>query len=314
MKPKVHPNRGRAVSSFLLALSVGIGVTAAGMFVFSLEQLVEPLHELLGWQFSLMVVAVVCCAAWVFFYAKYDSLQRLVRSEARELDAEDLPARSFLVTGFSKVGFDPEDSNRKLTAIRANLHRVTPETIGQVCDDGEKWARMLGGWQQGLRVLRFLQGKGELPNVTIIDNGTGQIEEYCRLVQSAFPDIRIATVPEDALENIGQQPKRLRIDRNYQPKADYESYEYVSAAFDRAFENICTATALPRSEIESQSYVDITPGTKVFSVAAAIQTLNRGVIFLYVTSNKDSDRVAERPGGHVVLGFDADAQFRLSKG
>jgi hypothetical protein len=44
-----------------------------------------------------------------------------------------------------------------------------------------------------------------------------------------------------------------------------------------------------------------------------VQTLNRAAIFLYVSTNSDSDKVMARPGGHAVLGYDAGAQFSLSQ-
>jgi hypothetical protein len=95
---------------------------------------------------------------------------------------------------------------------------------------------------------------------------------------------------------------------------DYGSYKFVSATLDRVFENICRDSGLPRSEAEANTYIDITSGTKAFSVAAAIQTLNRRAIFLYATSNSDSEKVSDRPGGHMVLGFYADAQFSIPSG
>jgi hypothetical protein len=67
-----------------------------------------------------------------------------------------------------------------------------------------------------LRPLRFLKKRGaKVPNVTLIDNGTGQIERYTKLSGSAFPGIEIDTVPADARKEPTKQPKRLRIDRYY---------------------------------------------------------------------------------------------------
>jgi hypothetical protein len=82
-----------------------------------------------------------------FFYSQHDSIQRLIRSEARELEDPDLEARPYLISGFSKIGFDAEDSERKLKRIEEKLPSISPVSIETICNDGGDWARLLGGWQ-----------------------------------------------------------------------------------------------------------------------------------------------------------------------
>lgn len=313
MKRMIHPKRHRVLSAGRLALSFLVGVAAVATVGYSVEAFLDLTfknHPLASAAISILLVGA---AAWLVSYWQHDRLQRLVRSEARELDDEDIAARPFVIMGFSRLGRTPEDLQRLIPDMKAVLEGLsraeTAEKIGEICDNQKEWFTTLGGWQQGLRLLRFLRARGEVKAVYVIDNGTGQIGVFCRLLRACFPEIAVHTVPEGAEDGV----KRLRIDRNYQPMPDYESYEYVTAAFDRAFERIMQDNNLPRAEAEAATYIDVTAGMKVFSIAAAIQTLNRDAIFLYVTTNTDSDRVATRPGGHAVLGYDAGAQFSLAR-
>ena len=300
----LHRNRSRTLSA--LGITGGLGAfTATGAILgLAIERLVEAALGPMGWLMALTVIALVGLGAFAVVHASYGRLQRLVRSEARELDQRDLTARPYLITGFSQIG--PEVQAR----LEARLDQgVAPDQIAAICAE-DRGGATFGGWQQQLRLIRFLSEKGPLRVVCVIDNGKGKMALFLRLLRAAFPDIRFLTVPEGA--EGGVVP--LRVDRNYQPKPDYESYDYVSMAFDRAFALIAAESGKPQVEVEAMCYVDITPGLKVFSVAAAIQTLNREAIFLYVTTNSDPEREARRPGGYEVLGYDADARFGLGAG
>lgn len=309
MKRMIHPKRHRVVSAGRLAGSFLVGIAAVATVGYSVEAFLDLTFKNHPLASAAIFIPLVGAAAWALFYWQHDRLQRLVRSEARELEDQDIAARPFVIMGFSRLGRTPEDWTRLSAGIETALEGIDPDRIGEICDDQTEWARRLTGWQQGLRLLRFLRARGELKAVYVIDNGTGQIGLFCRLLRACFPALEVCTVPEGAEDGV----KRLRIDRNHQPMPDYESYEYVTAAFDRAFERIMQDNNLPRAEAEAATYIDVTAGMKVFSIAAAIQTLNRDAIFLYVTTNTDSDRVSGRPGGHAVLGYDAGAQFSLAR-
>ena len=256
MKRQIHPKRHRVVSAGRLALSFLVGVAAVATVGYSVEAFLAPVFDLHPLAFAAISILLVGAAAWLVSYWQHDRLQRLVRSEARELDDQDIAARPFVIMGFSRLGRTPEDWTRLSAGIETALQGIDPNRIGEICDDQKEWAARLTGWQQGLRLLRFLHERGEMRAVYVIDNGTGQIGLFCRLLRTCFPGLEVSTVPEGAEDGV----KPLRIDRNYQPKPDYESYEYVTAAFDRAFERIRKDSGLPRAEAEAATYIDVTAG------------------------------------------------------
>lgn len=258
MKRPVHHNRYRVLSALRLAVFVGAGVTLTVVYSYAVEQWLESILKYNRLAFAAIAIILVAALAWGLFFWQHDRLQRLVRSEARELDDNDLTARPYLITGLSKLGRTAADWQRMRADIEAALPTIDPRAVGAICDDQDVWARRLAGWQQGLRLLRFLSERGEVKAVYVIDNGAGQIDLFCRLMEHCFPGLKVETIPDGARD--GTRP--LRLDRNHQPLPDYRSYEYVCAAFDRAFARIMQDHALPRAEAEEQSYIDVTPASR----------------------------------------------------
>lgn len=305
----------RARGAFKAAAIVGGGVALAAVFTRVVDTFLD---RLFGWNpiaSAIMAFLLVACIVWYFFFSQTESLSRLIRSDAKELDAADLTARPFLVTGHSTLQAGAVANIRQIIAAEG-----MPDVAG-LCRAGEA-SRQLVSWQQSLRVVHFLRDRiagnpdRRLRRVAVIDNGalcedgTPQVALFAAFLRTCFPGLEVRTIPEGA----ERERLPLRVDRVHEIEPDYETYDYVTTAFDRAFESLAQGEAAGREVVEASSYIDVTPGTKVFSIAAAIQTLNRRAIFLYVTSHTNLTKEAQRPEGYQIFGYDADAQFDLGSG
>ena len=271
--------------------------------------------------YCLIGVALVM-AVWVTLHYQVPRLRRLLRSEARELAQEDLSPRRHLITGHSKI---TKDEAKVAELIRS----LKPADVPARCAES---GGILAGWQQSLRMVHFLRNELTDPNdpnqrnrlntVFVIDSGANfvvepakgrspQVALFATMLRNAFPDLTVRVVPEGAEVSA----KELRIDRITKMAPDYERYGYVNAAFDLCFRLLAADKTAKQSdstvEPEADCYIDVTPGQKIFSVAAAIQTLNRGAIFLYATSFTNKKDETKRPGGYDIFGYDAQVHFDL---
>lgn len=92
-------------------------------------------------------------------------------------------------------------------------------------------------------------------------------------------------LPDIVVEPVLTKDGKLFQIRNAAPDSpqsrDYEEYEYVSGGIERAIEMAKEQfPGIGNDEIG----IDITPGQKPFSVAAAVKTLNEDYNLLYVTN------------------------------
>lgn len=304
----------RGFGALRITAFAGAGIALSSVVSLVIGAAFNQLFEARPIASSLIAVVIVGFLAWLFFYWQYDGIERLVRSRAVALDAQDLPPRKFLITGFSKIMRDD-----LLAAIRAHDTEPYRRDIDAICGD-EKGMASFGSWQQNLRLIRFLTtvsaqaGQETLPTVHVIDNDTGQYADFKAMLMHYFPGIEVSRATDPKAPDDDTTPVVLKIDSYDRRKANYEDYQYVSTAFDRAFDRIARDSNLSREEIEDQVYIDVTPGFKIFSIAAAIQTLNRRALFLYVTSFADPTREKARPGGYAILGYDAFAEFGVRGG
>lgn len=312
----------RLISSLRLTLFAGAAIALATAFGLSVEEylaLVMPDHPL-----GRATIIVLCAflVGLVFAYWQHDNLERLVQADAQELESDELVARAFLITGFSPLNppqladvglrFPPIDKDDP-AAGAAGAHRALHDVAAICADETER--QRLGSWQQSLRLIHFLiglpagDGESGLKAVYVIDNGRGQEDAFRAMLGACFPGLPVTVLPED--KDDGQ--RRLKAGSKRQLRPDYEHFEFVSVAFDRAFAAIMRDHRMPREAAEAATYIDVTPGFKVFSIAAAIQTLNRRAMFLYVSSATDPERVGKRPGGYTILGYDVHARFSLGR-
>lgn len=311
LKRELSALRGTFTASGISATLVMSGV--------ALENLTEWAFSVNKFASSIAVLLTCLAISFLFFRRKQGILDRLVRSEARVLGSDELIGRRFLIMGMSRI----KDENRLPIAELVQTLPNDPSSIrarvDQICRDKDL-AGTLEGWQQNLRALNYLkdrdsQGGDALDAVYIIDSGTRfnkvgapHILDFLTLVRACFPGITFHVVTHKS----PNAPAVILRDALNPIAPDYENYSYASAAFDRAFQMIAQDHDLPRPDAERSTYIDVTSGTKVFSIAAAIQTLNRDAIFVYVTSNTNVTKDAERADGYAMLGYDADAQFTLN--
>ena len=299
-KPRQHLLRSPMISSMSLVLYLGGGLVLVTVFTKAVENLINLFldeRSILG---SLAAILFTASVGVIAFLMQRGRIDRLLRAEANELEWMDVPGRPHLVMGFSPLRAD------LLAAVVERCKTIGGENIVSVCEDPKEFGR-LGSWQQSLRLVQFLRNEApleRLQSVRVIDNGSGQVGAFLSFLRASFAELTVDAVSEGPLV----------VNRNISIKPDYENFEYVARAIEMAIDQIAAATGRNRIEAEERTYVDFTPGFKGFSVAAAIHTLNRPMLALYVSSNSDAARVDTRDGGYTILGYDISARFNPRKG
>lgn len=309
-------DRVRSAGAARALAYIALGIGAATVFTKVLDVFLERLFQWNEVASAIIAGLLVGLVSWLVLYRKSDDLSRLVRSEAKELDVDDLTPRPYFVTGHSPI--PPVVAAN----VRGLIPLIQPDGVAELC--ASKYYETFRAWQQSIRVMHFLhatiggpdtpQADRRLRKVVVIDNGTSladgtpQVALFIDLIRACFPALEVRVIPDGAT----RQKTDLRVDRVYSIAPDYETYEYVTSAFDQAFDLLEREEGGGREQIEAGTYIDVTPGVKVFSIAAAIQTLNRRAVFLYVTSAENRAKIEAGRAEYVIFGYDADAQFDLA--
>jgi len=131
-------------------------------------------------------------------------------------------------------------------------------------------------WQQNIRALAPHLGKLDHVVVITSERSDAEFDEFAAFVRS----------------QCSQAGHAVQVHRATRAGVDYEDYEMLSSAIREA---ISLARRLGADEHDI--VIDATAGLKIFSIAAAIATVNRNLVFTYV-NNKG-----------VVRAFDASMQL-----
>ena len=239
-----------------------------------------------GPTFVLLGVAAVL----LFFFTKRQVRRfgRQISAVAVPYDGASLPARPYLICGYSPalvIG----DRN-PLTLDLGGYARSLADT----CTDE---ASPFTNWQQNLRLLNTLKG---VKTVYVIENNMGQFDRFRAVVLKFFPDLKLFRVEDSPAAMADGKFVLRRNTRSAQDPLfpDYENLMYVNTAIERAFAMIVEQEPVDRIMAEERSFIDVTGGFKTMSIAAAIASLNRKIIFVYVATIR-------RDGVYPVLGYDA---------
>lgn len=135
----------------------------------------------------------------------------------------------------------------------------------------------LGPWQQAFRACYAQRDTLRKLYVLPSHESKGQLGEFQAFINALMPNL--------AIEQVAAKDGKAFQLHNKTPdmpqSRDYEEYEYVSGGIERAIEMAKEQFPdIGNDEIG----IDMTPGQKPFSVAAAVKTLNEDYVMLYVTN------------------------------
>ena len=151
------------------------------------------------------------------------------------------------------------------------------EYIQEKSDKGEK-PPFGGPWQQVLRAVNHHHPKIRKLIILPSAESRNQLSSFEKYVKNFFPNLIVETAKDDDNPNkdFFEYDPDIGIMGNSElaEKRDYNSYNYVVGGLEQAI--------VQSGYKEADICIDATPGIKIFSIGAAIVTLNRSIKFSYV--------------------------------
>lgn len=232
------------------------------------------------------LVSALLCSVVFFLLVLWQSprINRLAHARARRLSASEIADRRFLICGYSPMLKDWQGAVKN---FKTEFNTIEKALIGKPVGSFP--------WQQNLRVIWDLNSRleGGLKAVYVLlpafdgneeagvtDTETlKQFEAFQKFIEEYVAALKGKVHCVSAVDNKMAFAKPNPVDGKL--SRYYEFYDYVQSGIDRALELISQEHRLQKHQNEEQTVLDITAGQKVFSVAGAIQTLNRRLVFAY---------------------------------
>ena len=154
-----------------------------------------------------------------------------------------------------------------------------PETAPGLAIKNHEIAGFRTAWQQNVRAVHHHRPTLQRVLVLPSEESHQQWESFKRVMTAFFPEL-----PIDLVTISNGEPFRLP-DAPGEKLRSYEDYAYVRDGLDRAIEQLSQAHAAGGAKLtEEDICIDVTPGPKLFSIAASIVTLNRALKLSYVSN------------------------------
>lgn len=274
------PELTRAELRFFLAV-LGFAAVMA-LFGYFLQQLAEAFVPQGQGPVVYAILVLVCIGLlYLFFHLSRNRIFSIFGSSV-EMIRDPVP-RPFVITGMSTLNAD-------LAAMHAELNHIGSAAVAsngagyeQAYADAEGDAKSFrNSWQQNIRALWY--HRSVLREVFVLDNGLGRFDDFRDYVLAAMkptcPDIKVTLISDSVYP---QQSFRLLDAGVEQPPSDYENYRYCDEGLRRGLAMI--EDRLLSSQIDKHCCIDVTPGIKIFSIAAGAVTFNRDLIFSYANND-----------------------------
>ncbi|NVO23317.1 hypothetical protein [Donghicola mangrovi] len=288
----------RIVSANWMAGPAAIVAVVLSGIVYSSEKLWDHIWEDLDQaHVFLFTIPLFALLLWGCAYLFAPRVNRITQATARVRTDAELTPPEYLITGYSPIGnLSGFDATVKAQALVEDFEG----NLGNVCDE-HKLDRNLYplSWQQNLRVIRAACRKGKLKQVLVVEPNFDQFEAFQTCISGFCPEIDVKRVSAK-----GNPSARFTTMYGSVEGQDYENFDYVTAAIARAFEMIAEDAGKKIEDLEDRVAFDVTPGLKIFSIATAIQSLNRNAIFYYAKTNG--------PDQGKVIAYDASIGFSTS--
>ncbi|TNB47094.1 hypothetical protein FF124_12990 [Martelella lutilitoris] len=292
----IFTNRKLLVAACLLALSaIFIGLLSEAFIRLVFEHVFTPQTTT-----GLGLVALALLFLLLFLPVALLTMRqasRIVGSTVTTLPDRRERQLSYLVTGYSPM---PSEAIKQALGAAAVIADILPKPQEQFSrayadryngKEAPKW-----NWQQNVRAAAR-HGKA-LKAIYVLNPDTDQFGKFEKFMKRALEGTECQ--PEIICISDEQNPGDYFCPTDGGGRAippSYENYDYVYAGFKRALDLIGGRSDIPNlprprtvffgskrdAMIDRETCIDITPGPKPYSVAAAILTLNRDLKFSYVT-------------------------------
>ena len=201
-------------------------------------------------------------------------------SSARVSAVTQEPDKKVLIMGLSNL-WDQSVVDKAMLAAEKytpDILALSSAEFNELAGDKAQYPDLFGGsWQQNVRTI--FEHKASLRKILILpsDKSLGQFEDFKRYIGLLFGnDLELELV---SLRKDRKTPFALY--QGSEACRDYNNYNYVYEGLKRALLQAGLGEGLAPDEIS----IDATAGTAIFSIAAAVITLNRKIKFVYVTTD-----------------------------
>lgn len=230
-----------------------------------------------------ILVLVIIGLLYLFFHASRNRIFSIFGSSVEVI--REPPPRPYLIVGMSPL------INVDLATIHQELKAIGPAAVasnvvgyGEACNSAtDNRTPLRSNWQQTIRSLWY--HRKVLREVFVLDNGHGKFDDFRDYVLAAMrgecDELKVTLIndPHDAAK-----PFKV-VDAGVAQPADYENYRYCDEGLRRGL--VMVEDRLLARDIDKHCCIDVTPGIKVFSIAAGAVTFNRELIFSYANNSGD---------------------------
>ena len=243
---------------------------------------------------SLPLASVFCVAifagaiAFLFIYWQSPVIGKLVKANADVVSLTDLTRKKYLITGYS-----PSNTDRFPFPDLSAVKLLDANSVGDTAH-----SENLKSWQQNARTISKLLEVSDLTCVYVINPDKDHFQEFSATLDAIFGDkIKVVLVsdPDDEKQPFPKRSGRTKTNPGY------DDFDHMQASIHRALQMIGRAEGRRYGEFEHKVVIDITPGTKTYSMAASIATLNSEMISVYITSYS--------PDPWDLIAYDASVQI-----
>lgn len=273
--------RNKILGSANLSWKTFLVLILAGLLVYFVEGIAKTTLPGLttGWDFF-WAAGIVALLIYLVILWQHDRITRQITATAQTIHATDIKGRPCLICGYSPI---KDRGGKPAGPMALDLEKLTND-LEMACDKDRDDGKELGPWQQNLRVLKALN---EVRNLYVLLPNVDQFERFVKIVRHYFPEDRLAI----SLITDHRGSTDLGNDAKVKLTPDYENFRYVTAGIDLALGMIAKDLAMSPEEAEKYSIIDVTAGFKTFSIAAAIASLNRNLLFVYAGTDSNTGQV-----------------------
>lgn len=251
--------------------AVGVALTS-GIAGAALFEMVKGYS--MSWLFTISVAGF-----FGFFWWTLREAEKIVSSRARMMPQGEDTRRRVLIMGLSPMA-EPKIKEFEAFAETGDIDLfASPKAVFDAPYRERNETPPFLAWQQNVRAInehRTAEGGPELVLVLPSEESGEQFTRFKDGMCKFLPGLRVERVksafrPEDFKTN-GPDGK------------SYENYNYVQQGLQRAIEQARKSGLRPPAT-DADICIDITPGMKPFSVAAAVTTLNNELLLGYVAND-----------------------------
>lgn len=265
---------------------------AGSLLAFMGEQLATALipHTSV-WLILILFVLALILFAWLSDVAMQRA-GRVLGSTVKVSMPEREQPRHFFLTGYSPLrgSVTPEK-------VLENAQRMSLEDLkADRSEVAHRELPNLGPWHQNARAVLFHASRLRAVVILRPDNNDDEFEKFVRFLRTCLEKAGNVDVQIRQIHFPGESELQFQMTGRtgrYEPPS-YEDYEYV-------YEGLREGLKQLRQNIsdwsEDDVCIDVTPGFKPYSIAAAVITFNQGLKFSYVNME-----------GHIRF-YDADITF-----